>query len=127
MTELDQRRGRLLGDEAAVAERPGAPAALGRAGVRDGRAHDQDQEHAGCGRDRQKPRDRASRGIGHGPPISAARVYSRTMRAMFDILMPFGQTAWHSPSFEQEPKPSASIWLTIAVAREARSVAPWGS
>jgi hypothetical protein len=37
-----------------------------------------------------------------------ARRYSRFMRAMLVIGISFGQTASHSPSFEQLPKPSAS-------------------
>src|SRR4030095_4829064 len=40
--------------------------------------------------------------------------------------MPFGQTASHSASFEQDPKPSWSIRSTIATTRAGRSVWPWG-
>ena len=28
-----------------------------------------------------------------------------------------GQTAAHSPTFEQEPKPSSSIWLSMETTR----------
>src|SRR6516165_664761 len=42
------------------------------------------------------------------PATHSARMYSRVMRAMFEIGISFGQTASHSPSFEQLPKPSSS-------------------
>ena len=51
------------------------------------------------------------------PAMQTALAYSRVMRAMFEIGISFGQTASHSPSFEQLPKPSASIWSTIATTR----------
>ena len=38
---------------------------------------------------------------------------------MFSIEISFGHTASHSPSFEQLPKPSASICATIAATRRA--------
>ena len=42
-------------------------------------------------------------------------MYSRFIRAMLVIGISFGQTASHSPSFEQLPKPSAS-WRFSTVA-----------
>src|SRR5512146_2106289 len=45
---------------------------------------------------------------------------------MFAIEISFGQTATHSPSFEQLPNPSASICVTIAAARRTRSGSPCG-
>ncbi len=39
----------------------------------------------------------------------------------------FGQTAWHSPSFEHMPKPSASICSTMRTTRRWRSTCPCGS
>ena len=39
----------------------------------------------------------------------------------------FGHTAWHSPSFEHMPKPSASICSTMRTTRRPRSGWPWGS
>src|SRR5665811_1645923 len=41
--------------------------------------------------------------------------------------MPLGHTAAHSPICVQPPKPSTSIWLIIASARESRSGWPCGS
>ena len=49
------------------------------------------------------------------------------MVAMFVIEIPFGQTASHSPSFEQAPKPSASIRSTMSRTRVERSTCPCGS
>ena len=43
--------------------------------------------------------------------------YSRFIRAMLVIEISFGQTASHSPSFEQLPNPSASCRSTIATTR----------
>ena len=40
---------------------------------------------------------------------------------------PFGQTASHSPSFEQEPKPSMSIRSPMLSTRVVRLVWPCGS
>ena len=51
------------------------------------------------------------------PKPSIARTYSRVIRAMLEIGISFGQTASHSPSFEQLPKPSASACSTIATTR----------
>src|ERR1700741_145124 len=48
------------------------------------------------------------------------------MRAIFEIGISFGQTASHSPSFEQLPNPSASAWLIIARTRAFRSTSPCG-
>src|SRR5215471_16233483 len=45
---------------------------------------------------------------------------------MFDIGIDFGQTASHSPSFEQPPNPSASACSTIATTRLPRSTSPCG-
>ena len=42
------------------------------------------------------------------PAPSCALMYSRVMRAMLEIGISFGQTASHSPSFEQLPNPSWS-------------------
>ena len=53
------------------------------------------------------------------PRIASPRRYSRFMRAMFVIGISFGQTASHSPSFEQLPNPSASWRSTIATARRS--------
>ena len=53
------------------------------------------------------------------PPRHIARPYSRRNRAMLAIEISFGQTASHSPSFEQLPNPSASICVTIAATRRA--------
>src|SRR5207302_3714574 len=61
------------------------------------------------------------------PAVSSALTYSRVIRAMFEIGISFGQTASHSPSFEQLPKPSASACSIIATTRRARSCWPWGS
>jgi len=36
-------------------------------------------------------------------------MYSRRMRAMFEIEMSFGHTASHSASFEQLPNPISSL------------------
>jgi len=58
---------------------------------------------------------------------SIARKYSRFIRAMLVIEIPFGQTASHSPSLEQLPNPSASCRSTIATTRVCRSILPWGS
>ena len=58
---------------------------------------------------------------------STARMYSRFIRAIVEIGISFGQTASHSPSFEQLPNPSASIRSTIATTRAARSTSPCGS
>ena len=44
-------------------------------------------------------------------------MYSRFIRAMLAIEISFGQTASHSPSFEQLPNPSASCRSTIAIAQ----------
>ena len=49
--------------------------------------------------------------------VNMPLTYSRVMRAMFEIGISFGQTASHSPSFEQLPKPSASAWSIIATTR----------
>ena len=46
---------------------------------------------------------------------------------MFEIGISFGQTASHSPSFEQLPKPSASACSIIATTRARRSSWPCGS
>src|SRR5205807_2645017 len=54
-------------------------------------------------------------------------MYSRVMRAMFEIGISFGQTASHSPSFEQLPKPSLSACAIIAATRLRRSGLPCGS
>jgi SAM-dependent methyltransferase len=48
---------------------------------------------------------------------SCALMYSRVMRAMFEIGISFGHTASHSPSFEQLPNPSLSACAIIAVTR----------
>ena len=53
--------------------------------------------------------------------------YSRFIRAMLVIGISFGQTASHSPSFEQLPKPSASCRSTIARRAPSRSTCPCGS
>src|SRR5688572_12583596 len=60
------------------------------------------------------------------PFTSIARKYSRFIRAMFVIGISFGQTASHSPSFEQLPNPSASWRSTMATTRAARSGWPCG-
>src|SRR5262245_55258005 len=49
------------------------------------------------------------------------------MRAMLDREISFGQTASHSPMFEQPPKPSESIWATIRCTRLWLSGWPCGS
>src|SRR3954470_4747593 len=46
---------------------------------------------------------------------------------MLEIEISFGQTASHSPSFEQLPNPSASWRSTIATTRAERSGWPCGS
>src|SRR5688572_6765282 len=46
---------------------------------------------------------------------------------MFEIEISFGQTASHSPSLEQLPKPSASAASIIETTRWRRSGCPWGS
>ena len=51
------------------------------------------------------------------PAPNRALTYSRVIRAMFEIGISFGQTASHSPSFEQLPNPSASAWSIIATTR----------
>src|SRR5262245_2051470 len=48
------------------------------------------------------------------------------MRAMLVIGISLGQTASHSPSLEQLPKPSASWRCTIAATRVCRSTWPCG-
>src|SRR5687768_1381712 len=63
----------------------------------------------------------------YSAPASDARVYSRISCAMVRMLICLGQTASHSPSFEQEPNPSASAWRTMFSARERRSGLPCGS
>src|SRR5262245_7730245 len=60
------------------------------------------------------------------PAVISARTYSRVMRAMLEMGISFGQTASHSPSLEQLPKPSASACAIIALTREVRSGCPWG-
>src|SRR5215468_3315417 len=52
--------------------------------------------------------------------------YSRVIRAMFEMGISFGQTASHSPSFEQLPNPSASARSIIATTRLERSNCPCG-
>src|SRR5437762_12095309 len=59
--------------------------------------------------------------------LNCARTYSRVMRAMLEMGISFGQTASHSPSFEQLPKPSASACAIMAATRERRSGFPCGS
>src|SRR5688500_13739621 len=46
---------------------------------------------------------------------------------MFEIEISFGQTASHSPSLEQLPKPSASAASIIETTRRRRSGWPCGS
>ena len=65
--------------------------------------------------------------VRRGFPKSVAFVYSRFIRAMPAIEISFGQTASHSPSFEQLPKPSSSMRSTMAVTRRSRSGCPCGS
>src|SRR5580765_2651438 len=60
-------------------------------------------------------------------PASVARMYSRVIRAMLEMGISFGQTASHSPSFEQLPNPSLSACAIIAVTRWYRSCCPCGS
>ena len=50
-------------------------------------------------------------------PRTAAIIRSRFIRAMLSRLMPVGPALAHSPWFVQPPKPSASIWSTIAFTR----------
>src|SRR4051794_24062060 len=59
--------------------------------------------------------------------LATALTYSRVMRAMLEMGISFGQTASHSPSFEQLPKPSLSACSIIATTRRERSIAPCGS
>src|SRR5499427_9960225 len=59
--------------------------------------------------------------------LNRARMYSRVIRAMFEMEISFGQTASHSPSFEQLPNPSLSACAIIAVTRVTRSGCPCGS
>src|SRR5690606_2541097 len=58
---------------------------------------------------------------------SLAVKYSRFNRAILVSLMPTGHSASQAPVLVQLPKPSASIWLTMAWARLYRSVWPWGN
>src|SRR5581483_12322297 len=64
---------------------------------------------------------------GYFPAAHSARKYSRVILAIFEIGISFGQTASHSPSFEQVPNPSASAWLIIDTTRRSRSTCPCGS
>src|SRR5690606_41233468 len=57
---------------------------------------------------------------------SLAVRYSRFLRAIFVSLIPTGHSAAQAPVFVQLPKPSASIWSTMACARLYRSVWPCG-
>src|SRR4051812_9063599 len=66
-------------------------------------------------------------GGGYALRLNRARTYSRVIRAMLEIGISFGQTASHSPSFEQLPKPSASACAIIFVTRCRRSTRPCGS
>src|SRR5207245_8113379 len=93
-----------------------------------------DEEGAGDGegdRERSEPwkifADPATLRAVHGRPRSIALTYSRVMRAMFEIGISFGQTASHSPSFEQLPKPSASACSIMLTTRVDRSTSPCGS
>src|SRR5690606_21630347 len=52
--------------------------------------------------------------------------YSRFMRWMSLTRIPAGQAASHSLVLLQLPKPSASIWCTIATTRRDRSRLPCG-
>gem|GEM_PF-4323098 len=56
--------------------------------------------------------------------LKSERTSSRCMAAMAPVLMRFGQTASHSPSFEHPPKPSAMSWSTMREARMPRSGCP---
>src|SRR5690606_17441899 len=58
---------------------------------------------------------------------SLAVRYSRFIRAILVSLMPTGHSASQAPVLVQLPKPSASIWSTMACARLYRSVWPCGS
>src|SRR5262249_38045562 len=72
----------------------------------------------------------SSRAVKSGsPPAQPRTALSRSAlrREIVSTGMPFGQTAVHSPVFVQPPKPSASIWSTIAVTRSYRSGWPCGS
>src|SRR3989339_1460534 len=57
---------------------------------------------------------------------NTARMNSRFMRAMLVSLISLGQTASHSASLEQLPKPSASICFCMARTRRSRSGWPCG-
>ena len=60
-------------------------------------------------RSRARGGDQGLSGVGRQARSGALVAYARrVMRAMFEIGISFGQTASHSPSFEQLPKPSAS-------------------
>src|SRR5207245_10470857 len=69
----------------------------------------------------------AAPGLPYFPAVTNALTYSRVRRAMLEIVISFGHTASHSPSFEQLPNPSASAWLIIATTRVSRSTSPCGS
>src|SRR5690606_17096177 len=58
---------------------------------------------------------------------SLAVRYSRFIRAILVSLIPTGHSASQAPVLVQLPKPSASIWSTMACARLYRSVWPWGN
>ena len=59
--------------------------------------------------------------------VIVAFVYSRRMRAMLMMEIPFGHAAWHSPWFEQPPNPSRSICSTMPMTRCLRSTWPCGN
>lgn len=48
------------------------------------------------------------------PCSNFAAIYSRFIRAMWNCWIPFGHSSVQAPTFEQLPKPSASIWSTMA-------------
>src|SRR5450759_4053743 len=45
---------------------------------------------------------------------------------MFTILISFGHSASQAPVFEQLPKPTSSIFSTIALTLSLASIRPWG-
>src|SRR5690554_5652816 len=56
-----------------------------------------------------------------------ALIHSRFMRAIFSNEIDFGHSTSQAPMFEQFPKPSSSICLTIFKTRSRASGLPWGS